>query len=96
MENQAVSFRFSDDVPCARLIQFARLYAHLGSAVTEQLDSLLDGEYEDDPRKINPNAVDLIERHLGKQHSEIAEAIEAYRSWTQSRESGTKTVEAKS
>jgi len=55
------------------LIDFAKRYAKLGSCVQEQLDSLLDGDYDD----INYNAVKDIKRQLGD-NPRIDEAIKEF------------------
>ena len=59
------------------LINFAKAYRSMGDAVAEQLDSLLDGCYDD--TDINPNAVDLIRETLGYV-DEIDDACQLY--WT--------------
>lgn len=56
------------------LIRFAKAYAGLGDAVTEQLDDLLSGDFDG----INPNAVELIRDRLGGMNSEIDEAVNVY------------------
>ena len=63
------------DIDASELIAFADAYVSLGSAVQEQLVTLLD---EQEGADINPNAVKLIRGSLGGQNSEIDTAIEAW------------------
>ncbi len=56
------------------LLRFARAYADLGDAITEQLRDILDGDYSD----INDNAVRYLREHLAGFNTEIDDALEAY------------------
>jgi len=56
------------------LIRFAKAYSGLGSAIQEQLDDVLDGDFSD----INGNAVDEMERQLRGMNEEIDDALDAY------------------
>lgn len=71
------------DVDIYELIQFAKAYAYLGSAVQDQLDALLHGNSDDFDVGVNSNAVKLIERELGGANSDIDDALRAYESWFQ-------------
>ena len=66
--------RLSDDIQ--DLLEFAEAYAGLGSAVQEQLITLLDEQEDAD---LNPNAVDMIEERLGGFHDDIDLAIGVWR-----------------
>lgn len=63
------------------LMDFAKKYNGLGGAVQEQMDDLLDSNFDG----INPNAVDEIEE-LAKYHEDIESSIESYREWEKEQE----------
>lgn len=57
----------------ADLLDFAKAYVSMGSAVQDQLHDLLDGDYD-----INPNAVDVMKSALGGMNEQIDTAIAEY------------------
>lgn len=65
--------RLSDDIQ--DLLEFAEAYAGLGSAVQEQLITLLDEQEDAD---LNPNAVGMMKERLGGWHDDIDSAIDEW------------------
>ena len=66
------------------LIRFAKAYRDLGDAVTDQLDTILDGAEDDFHAETNSNAIKMIEDELGGINEEIDEAVKAYNEWWES------------
>ena len=60
------------------LLAFAKVYQDLGWAIQEQLDSLLEGNFEG----LNPNAVDAIETSLADYCDEIEISCDEFRNGT--------------
>lgn len=73
------------EMDAVELIEFAKAYAALGDAVTEQLDTILDGNERDFPAQTNSNAIKMIEDELGGINEEIDTAIQAYNDWWESK-----------
>lgn len=67
------------------LLDFAKAYRDLGDAVTEQLDTILDGNERDFPDQTNSNAIEIIEDELRGMNEEIDDALEAYNNWWKSK-----------
>lgn len=59
------------------VIAFARAYVNVGWAVQEQIDGLLDHEFDG----LNASAVAVIKRNLAAYHEDIREAVDAYEAW---------------
>lgn len=73
------------EIEAYELLEFAKAYAALGDAVSEQLDTILDGNERDFPSMTNSNAIKMIEDELGGMNEEIDTAIEAYNDWWESK-----------
>lgn len=73
------------EIEAYELLEFAKAYAALGDAVSEQLDTILDGNERDFPSQTNSNAIKMIEDELGGMNEEIDTAIEAYNDWWESK-----------
>jgi hypothetical protein len=70
------------------LIEFAKAYAGLGSAVQDQLDDVLGGRSGD----VNPNALDLMIRRLGGACQDLDEALEEAAQESGLRRGGSRTA----
>ena len=56
------------------MLEFANAYVKLGNSVQEQLDDLLNGDYE----SVNPNAIKLIEEKLSGYNRILDDAVDEY------------------
>ena len=63
-----------NNIPLWQLLQFAKSYSQLGSAVQEQLDQLI----EDENAEVNPNAIQMVLQRLRPLPEEIKEYCEGY------------------
>lgn len=60
------------------LILFAKAFSSMGSAVQEQLENIMDGDYD----SVNPNAINAAKRAIYRYNDEdINEAIDNYFAW---------------
>jgi len=63
------------DVDSADLIDFAKAWASLGDAVTEQVEKVLEYGTE---AEVNPNAIRLAQERIGGRNEEIDDALEEW------------------
>lgn len=69
--------QFDDEVDVGCLLEFAKAYSNLGSAV-QQLHELIDWGGGNNPPQLNRNAVRMIKKNMGRMHSMIAEMCDAW------------------
>jgi len=63
------------DIDIADILDFAKKYVELGTAVQEQLDDLVDNPED---AACNPNAVGMIKERLGGFNADLDEAIDLW------------------
>jgi len=65
--------------PLEQFLAFGEVYASLGTAIRDQLNQIIEGNFE----SVNPNAIDAAKRAFRHSfsHPELCEAFEAYDSY---------------
>jgi predicted nucleotidyltransferase len=66
-----------DDIDVSAIIDFAKDYRSLGSSIQDQLEDLLNNDFD----SVNPNAIKEIKRKLASHHYSIKDACDEYEEW---------------
>jgi len=70
---------FDDDVDLGDLLEFAKVYSNMGSAIQKQMHDLVDWGGDSKPPELNGNAVRYIQEKMGRMHPMIAELCDAWK-----------------